>query len=159
MQSDLAQWKRAADVHKTRNSIECPVGYVFVYGNSTLGTSEFCVMKYEAKNDGSGNAVSTAAGTPWVSISQTNAIAVAAAACSGCHLLTEAEWMTLAADVLSVKHNWSGGAVGSGHIYQGHVNNNPASSLAASTNDSQGCSASRAAPARHQAPTAPASCG
>jgi len=44
--------------------------------------------------------------------------------------------MTIAADVLSVKHNWSGGEVGSGHIYQGHVNNNPDSALVASIDDS-----------------------
>lgn len=133
MQSDLSQWKRAAEVHKVQHDIECPENYVFVYGNATLGTSDFCVMKYEAKNVG-GIATSQASSTPWVSITQTNAIAAATAA--GGHLLTEAEWMTIAADVLSVKYNWSGGAVGSGRIYQGHVNHNPDSALAASTDDS-----------------------
>lgn len=93
-------------------------------------------MKYEAKNDGSGNAVSTTSGIPWVSINQTDAITAATA--SGGHLITESEWMTIAADVLSVKYNWSGGEVGSGYIFQGHVNNNPVSALAASTDDSDG---------------------
>ncbi|MBT9605753.1 MAG: hypothetical protein IV096_04095 [Microbacterium sp.] len=132
--TELAQWKKKAELHKVSNNIECPDGYVFVYGNGALGTSDFCVMKYEAKNDGNGNAVSTASGAPWASITQTAAIAAATA--SGGHLITEAEWMTIAADVLSVKYNWSGGEVGSGYIYQGHVNNNPASALAASVDDS-----------------------
>lgn len=46
--------------------------------------------------------------------------------------------MTIAADVLSVKYNWSGGEVGSGYIYQGHVSNNPGSALAASADDADG---------------------
>lgn len=132
--SELAQWKKKSEIAKIQNNIDCPDGYVYVYGNSVLGTSDFCVMKYEAKNV-SGTAASQAAGTPWVSITQTAAVTTAQAACSGCHLITDAEWMTIAADVLSVKYNWSGGAVGSGLIYQGHVNNNPASALAASTDD------------------------
>jgi hypothetical protein len=43
--------------------------------------------------------------------------------------------MTIAADVLSVKYNWTGGAVGSGIINKGHVNGDPLSALAASTDD------------------------
>ena len=132
--SELAQWKKTAELHKIQNNIECPDNYVFIYGNSALGTNDFCVMKYEAKNVG-GVAASQAAGTPWVSISQTSAISTSQAACSGCHLLTEAEWMTIAADVLSVKYNWTGGEVGNGFIQKGHVNNNPGSALAASTDD------------------------
>lgn len=131
--SELTQWKKKAELYKVQNNIECPDGYVFVYGNSTLGTSDFCVMKYEAKNVG-GVATSQAAGAPWTNISQTSAITQSTSA--GGHLLTDAEWMTIAADVLSVKYNWSGGAVGSGLIYQGHVNNNPASALGASADDS-----------------------
>lgn len=138
MEADIAQWKTKAELHKIDVGITCPTGYVFVYGNPALGTSDFCVMKYEAKNDGSGNAVSTATGTPWVNISQTAAISTATAACAGCHLITEAEWMTIAADVLSVKYNWSGGAVGSGYVYSGHSTSTPANALDASTDDNDG---------------------
>jgi len=130
--AELASLKRKSEVYKVQNNIECPNNYVFVYGNSVLGTSDFCVMKYEAKNVG-GVATSQASGIPWATISQTNAISTATAA--GGHLLTGAEWMTIAADVLSVKYNWSGGEVGSGLLYQGHIGANPASALAASTND------------------------
>ncbi len=116
----------------------CPTGYIVVPGSSLYGTNAFCVMKYDAKNDGSGNAVSTAAGSPWVNISQTTAISTSAAACSGCHLITEAEWLTIAQNVTSVASNWSGGSVGSGYIYSGHNDNAPANALAADTNDSNG---------------------
>lgn len=43
----------------------CPSGLIVVPGNSTFGTKAFCVMKYDAKNDGSGHPQSVAAGTPW----------------------------------------------------------------------------------------------
>jgi formylglycine-generating enzyme required for sulfatase activity len=88
-------------------------------------------MKYEAKilgNDNGNQTYSSAfvpdsrpAGTPWVNISQTNAITEATTACSGCHLITEAEWMTIAQNALSVPSNWSGGAVGNGCIFRGNV--------------------------------------
>jgi formylglycine-generating enzyme required for sulfatase activity len=91
-------------------------------------------MKYEAKNV-NGIATSQIALTPWVSITQTSAITTAAAACTNCHLITEAEWMTIAQNVLSVAGNWSGGAVGSGYIYGGHNDNAPTNSLAASTDN------------------------
>lgn len=59
--SAVSQWQKAAAVHRVQTGQDdCPDGYIFVYGNTTLGTNDFCVMKYEAKNDGSGNAVSTA---------------------------------------------------------------------------------------------------
>jgi len=131
--ADIKQLQTKAAVYRAQNGIDdCPAGYSFVYGNSTLGTSPFCVMKYEAKNV-SGVATSQASGAPWVSITQTDAITQSTNA--GGHLLTEAEWMTIAADVLSMKQNWSGGSGNSGIIYQGHVNNNPGSALAASDDD------------------------
>ena len=95
-------------------------------------------MKYEAKNVG-GVATSQAAGTPWVSISQTNAMTTSSAACDDCHLISEAEYLTIAHNVLSVASNWSGGTVGSGYVYSGH-NDNSAGALAASSNDSDGYS-------------------
>lgn len=116
----------------------CPAaGFIPVPGSATYGTSDFCVMKYEAKNVG-GIATSQASGTPWVNINWTSAITTAVAACSGCHLITEAEWMTIAKNVLSVSSNWSGGSVGSGYIYSGHNDNSPNGSQAADTNDANG---------------------
>ncbi len=247
----------------------CPTGFIPVPGSITYGTSDFCVMKYEAKNDGSNNAASTAAGIPWVNIPQTgnstnisqgasatsasivdgvvttdpfynpgtglksvtvdlgsikdintikvwhyfgdgrtyfgtktevsvdntnwttvfdsatdglypetstgkvisfankkiryirdwangssantyslwveiqafssiDAVSKSAAACDGCHLITEAEWMTIAQNVLSVASNWSNGVAGSGYIYSGHNDNAPAASLVADSDDTNG---------------------
>ena len=113
-------------------NLECPTGYITVPGSSLFGTNAFCAMKYEAKNVG-GIATSQAAGTPWVSISQTNAITTSSAACTGCHLISEAEWLTITHNVLSVASNWSGGSVGSGYIYSGHNDASPNSALAASS--------------------------
>lgn len=134
-ESEIDQMKLDAEKHKTKNKISCPADYSFVYGNSALGTSDFCVMKFEAKNVG-GIATSQASGTPWVSITQPNAASAATAA--GGHLITEAEWMTIAADVLSVKYNWSSGEVGTGYTYSGHNDNEPSSALTASDDDADG---------------------
>jgi hypothetical protein len=102
-------------------------------------------MKYEAKNNGSGDPISTASSSPWAGIDQADSMSDAAktvdqsgATVSGAHLISEAEWMTIAANVLSVPSNWSGGAVGSGYIYSGHGDNAPSNALAASTDDTQG---------------------
>lgn len=124
-------------------------GYIWVPGSSKYGTLPgFCVMKYTASsadgntgstNYGAGEAVSTGA-LPWVSISQRNAETAAQAACtSGCHLITEPEWMTIAENALWQPANWTGGTVGSGALYSGHNDNAPANALAAHAgNDTNG---------------------
>jgi len=121
----------------------CPSGFIVVPANTTLGTNEFCVMKYEAKIAGQSNGAqayssafvpeSRADGTPWTTISQINAIDEAATVvgCSGCHLITDAEWMAIAANALTVPSNWSGGSVGSGYVFSGHSDVSPATYLAA----------------------------
>ena len=108
----------------------CPTGMIPVPpGNGGTG---FCVDKYEAKQSGSA-AVSVAAGTPWVSITQYAARTACEA--SGKHLITEREWLQIAKNVEQVGWNWSGGAAGSGQMSDGHSDNSPANSLAASTDD------------------------
>jgi prepilin-type N-terminal cleavage/methylation domain-containing protein len=119
----------------------CPSGFIPVPGSGTYGTSDFCVMKYAASQVGSTTTpISQAGTTPWVNISQTTAIANSpnVAGCTGCHLITEAEYMTIAQNVLSVASNWSGGSVGSGYIYSGHNDNAPANALAPDSNDANG---------------------
>ena len=118
-------------------SLSCPAGYALVPGNSVFNTQAFCVMKYEAKNSG-GVAVSAATGTPWTSITQPAARAAAAAACTGCHLITKNEWLTIAHNAMSLNDNWVSGTVGTGAMVSGHKDGAPANSLAASTDDSDG---------------------
>jgi general secretion pathway protein G len=107
----------------------CPTGFIPVPGSATYGQAGFCVMKYAASQVGSTTTpISQASGTPWVNISQTTAIANSpnVAGCTGCHLITEAEYMTIAQNVLSVASNWSGASVGSGYIPRGNSNSSAA---------------------------------
>jgi len=117
--------------------ISCPSGFIPVPGSATYGTSDFCVMKYEPKNV-SGVATSQPSGTPWSSVTLAQAITYSqgVTGCTGCHLITEAEWMTLAQNILNISSNWSGNAVGSGYVYSGH--SDAMSPLEASSNDSDG---------------------
>lgn len=82
--------------------------------------------------------VSVASGFPIAQISQTES----ATACgtislgsSTAHLITNAEWMTIARNAEAQSGNWSGGSVGSGYLFAGHNDNAPAKSLVASTTD------------------------
>ncbi len=88
--------------------------------NTGLG---FYVMKYEAKNVG-GVATSTTSGTPWVSISQTSSISACSSLGSGYHLITNAEWTSLARHLASQPSNWSTGTVGSGVLSRGYSASN-----------------------------------
>lgn len=96
----------------------CASGYILVPGNPAYGTGDFCVMQYEAKNDGSNNAISQAGTTPWVTITQTEAITSCAS--TGGHLITNNEWMTIARNVEQLDGNWSSGLVGTGCLYRGN---------------------------------------
>ena len=120
---------------------DCPAGFIPVPGNSLFNTlGGFCAMKYEARQASATVPISQASGTPWATITQTNAVAYSpnVAGCTGCHLVTEAEWLTIAHNVLSISGNWSGGSVGSGFIYSGHNDNIPANVLDGDTNDANG---------------------
>jgi prepilin-type N-terminal cleavage/methylation domain-containing protein len=90
----------------------------------------FYIMKYEAKiqgnNDGNQTYSSSfvpesrATGTPWVNISQTNAITECASLGSGYHLITNTEWTSLARHIAAQPSNWSTGTVGSGVLSRGY---------------------------------------
>jgi len=97
---------------------DCPANWVRVPGNILYGTHSFCVMKYEAKDDGSGKPVSKPDGTPWVSITQLNAKAKCESI--GAHLITENEWLSIVRNLELQASNWTGGAVGSGQIPRGN---------------------------------------
>ncbi|MFK7827160.1 MAG: hypothetical protein AB8G05_23655 [Oligoflexales bacterium] len=111
--------------------------WIMVPGDSDYGTNDFCVMKYEAKcslADGhtctasmnSESPSSTAANTPWVSIDQQDAITECASLGMGYHLLTNDEYMSIAVNITNVASNWNSGTVGSGQLFLGHSDNDPA---------------------------------
>lgn len=148
-------------------SITCPTNWIVVPGNQAYDTTDFCIMKYSAKNSGGtvtdendlgngfisntysgGTAVSTATGQPWANISQTDAITAAQTAEPGAHLITENEWMTIAHNILIQPANWCdadgsncGAAPGtSGKVLaSGHNDSSPNMPLEASADDSQAC--------------------
>ncbi len=127
----------------TANGIlDCDDGYIPVPGSSTFETNDFCVMKFEAKcvekdtpnvgltspttssgaydNNGgscddSREIASIPTGLPIANISQTDAQAYCETA--GGHLITNAEWMTIARNAEQVAANWDGGSVGSGALF------------------------------------------
>jgi len=108
------------------NLVLCQNNWISVTGNSVLGTSNFCVMKYEAKNVG-GVATSQAALSPWVSINQTDARAACSALGTGYHLIADPEWVTIARLAENDASNWANGVIGStvssgGGMYRGNVN-------------------------------------
>jgi prepilin-type N-terminal cleavage/methylation domain-containing protein len=115
--------------------ISCEEGWIGVPGNPMYGTSDFCIMKYEAKNIG-GVATSQPEETPWVSISWTNS----KSECQDieARLINNNEWMTIARNIEAQPQNWTTLTVGSGHLFRGHTDNNPSNALAASADDGEG---------------------
>lgn len=127
--ANMSFWKKRISC----TSFTCPTGFVAVPANPTLGTSDFCVMKYQAR-DSAGVPISQSSGTPWVNISapdaQTECESMSEGGFSGTFtLISNPEWMTIARNIESVASNWSGGSVGSGHIPRGHSDGSPASIL------------------------------
>ena len=118
------------------NSFICPANFIAVPKLTDYTANSFCVMKYEAKNDGSGNPVSTEATTPWVNISQTEAFSACRTLNSegndgdinsdanenGTYaLISNPEWMTIARNIELIDENWSGNAVGTGCLFKGNA--------------------------------------
>jgi len=108
--------------------------WVAVPGDGVYGTDGFCIMKYSASNV-SGNAVSQAGTAPWVSITQPAAITACSALGSGYHLVSNPEWMTMAANIANTAQNWSGGTVGIGSLSQGNSGGVTAGPCAADSAD------------------------
>ena len=129
----------AAQAQARTQSGSCPEGYVLVAGNPDYSTpapsDNFCVMKYAASNGGNGAAVARQGMTPWVNINRSSAATACAANGPGYHLITNAEWMTIARDIEANPVNWNRGEgpVGTGTLSRGNSNSNAAS--ATSTDD------------------------
>jgi formylglycine-generating enzyme required for sulfatase activity len=90
--------------------------WVLAFSNSSYGTSDFYVMKWEAKNVG-GVPTSQANTVPWTGITQPNA----RSECNSLdgsddgdyHLITNEEWMTIGRNMEGVSSNWADGVIGS----------------------------------------------
>ena len=117
----------------------CPSGYIGVPALLPYTVRYFCVAKYEMKNDGYGTAVSTALGTPWISIDRPTARAACQALGRGFDMISNNQWQTIARNIAGVASNWSTGTVTSGELNRGHSDNAPASALVAVTDDNDPC--------------------
>lgn len=125
----------------------CPTNFVLVPGSATYGTSDFCVMKYEARIQGIDSgyqtysmgyvAESRPTGGAWTNINRDQAISAASTACTGCHLITNAEWMTIAQNIANVASNWSSGIIGNGYMFEG-IGYSSSYTMDASSDDSDG---------------------
>ena len=98
----------------------CPANFIPVPHNNEVGTTkDFCVMKYEAKNNGSGVAVSQVAGNPYalpLVLSQTKCtdLNTLNGVTNKYDLISNPEWMTIARNAESVSSNFEAGVMARG---------------------------------------------
>ncbi|MFK7826186.1 MAG: hypothetical protein AB8G05_18685 [Oligoflexales bacterium] len=116
------------------NKIGIPGSWVFVSGDPKYQTNDFCVMKFEAKED-NGLPISTAARLPWVNIKQTEAIDACTSLGPDYHLISNHEWMSIASNVIKVDANWTGGTPGIGKVVQGNSDASTETPCAADIDD------------------------
>ena len=122
------------------NDFICPENFVGVSSLGDYTVNGFCVSKYEMKNDGSGQAVSQAAGVPYTGVRRDEAVTKCAGMGSGYDLLTNDGWQSIARHIELVADNWGGGDVGSSEgLSQGHAYGVPNQALVASLDDNKGC--------------------
>jgi hypothetical protein len=131
------------------DSSNLPGDWALVPEDSELGTEEFCVMKHEARWNGSGSIHSSAANycgngndlganscptggsigvtslngpkRPLANVNQLEARALCENMGEGFSLITNTQWMTLARNIQFVDSNWVGGSFGVGAIKKGNV--------------------------------------
>ncbi|MBF0409503.1 MAG: hypothetical protein HQM10_19340 [Candidatus Riflebacteria bacterium] len=96
----------------------------------------FYCGKFVAANNGAGGAKTVSAATPWVSINWTSA----KTACTsvGASMISEDQWLAVANNVLNVNSNWTEGTKGSGMLFRGHSDGDPANVLDSPNSDSDG---------------------
>jgi formylglycine-generating enzyme required for sulfatase activity len=130
-------------------SSDCPAGYVPVPALPGYVANAFCVMKYEAKADSQGKAVSQPEGLPWTSINRADATAACQLNGLGYDLITNDEWQAVARAIEITPINWKEGVVGGvstgfggtddNQLNRGHSDKTPDKVLAASSDDAKGC--------------------
>ena len=104
------------------NSFLCPENFVAVPSLKDYTTNSFCVMKYEAKKDGSGNAISQPTSYPYRYITRDDSITKCQDIDTGYDLITNDEWQSIARNIEFVTSNWANGTVGDeGGLSVGHT--------------------------------------
>lgn len=123
---------------------------MFIDGDESLGTRDFCAMQFEARaRDGTGivpngcaempvddcvpnglavpmhTAVSVSEGRPWRGLDALAAYAACAQLGERYALMTNPEWMTIARAAELTADNWSGGAPYQGRLVEGASDDSP----------------------------------
>lgn len=128
---------------KEKYSNPCPTGFILVPGNSDLDTSNFCVMKYEAKAtndslvnlndsvnmycgdttddgrnifcpiDGSVNIISKPEYKPLTQVNQMEARELCENLGVNYALITDSQWVTIGRNIEKISSNWADGIIGS----------------------------------------------
>ncbi len=152
----------------TKATPGCPTGFAPIPGLTTsltgLGNAnaqhghlrswldsgqDFCVMKFQAKDNSGAVGVSLWSSAAWTGISRDTAMNKCQALCTGAgcsntavtiqgtagsvlpnelrgyRLISNTQWQVIARNVLQVTSNWTLGAVGSGVLYRGHSEGGP----------------------------------
>ena len=132
--------KATQALKEVANSFLCPENFVGVPSLTDYTTNSFCVMKYEAKNDGSGGAISQAASLPWVNINRNDSITECTDLGGKYDLITNDEWQSIARNIEDVASNWKNDTVGdAGGLSVGHSDSVPSGTRAASSDDNNAC--------------------
>lgn len=116
----------------------CQPGYILVPGDPDYRTHDFCVMKYEARQDSGDVPGVTATDMPWISIDQVTAKTVCSALGVGYYLMGNDEWLTIGRNISQQTVNWDSGTIGTGTVFQGHSDNSPNYGCAADADDTKG---------------------
>jgi hypothetical protein len=115
-----------SDIGDDDGNRNCPSNYIKINGNNSLGTSEFCVMRIEARNNSSGLPSAEDSFPIWTNINLTSAKSACQNLGTRYDLISNPQWMTIARELEGNPSNWSGATVGSGCIFRGNNGLTPA---------------------------------
>jgi hypothetical protein len=137
--------------------------WLSIPGNPTLGTEDFCVMKYEAKAttsslsnlvnptnmycgnstyrcpvDGKVNITSKFESRPLTTVYQNESRVLCSNLGEGYKLMVDPEWVTIGRIAESISLNWNSSIVGDGFMFSGHNDDPSGVSYNSSNDDSNG---------------------
>jgi hypothetical protein len=118
--------------------LTCPGGFIDI-GSTNIGTTSFCVAKYEMKKSATGGIESVAANEPLIVKTAAEATALCAGLGQGYGLISNDQWMEIANQIENAPANWSSKSMGVGTLARGHSDIAPDKMLPAGIDDRDGC--------------------
>jgi hypothetical protein len=110
-----------------------------VFTKPSKNLPDFCVSKYEMKEDDKNTAEAVPEGSPWIDISTSDASDACQRMGVNYRLMTNTDWMVAARNIELSRDNWSSGRIRVGSLSHGHSDKQPAEMLAATVDDNDGC--------------------